>query len=127
MFCETSLFLVSFVAFVAPDLSHFYQNQYYLGHVSSEMFCEGLFAFVCFAALVALERLFPTVRPHVALQITRRRASVVALVTLVWLYSCVLAHHVNIQLVSCNAGKLAHCASVRFFPRVSPFVILQMV
>ena len=51
------------------------------------MFCEVLFVFVSFAALVALERLFPYVRLDVALQMTRRNASVVALVTLVWLFS----------------------------------------
>ena len=46
------------------------------------MFCEVLFVFVSFAALVALERLFPCVRPHVVLQVTRRGERVVALVTL---------------------------------------------
>ena len=51
------------------------------------MFCEVIFACVSFAALVALERLFPYVRLDVALQMTRRNASVVTLVTLVWLFS----------------------------------------
>ena len=90
------------------------------------MFCESLFVFVSFVALVALERLLPSVRYHVFLQITRRSASVVALVTLVWLFSCVLTHHANFQLTSCNAGILAHSASVRLFPRVGPFVGLQI-
>ena len=83
--------------------------------------------FVSFVALVALERLLPSVRYHVPLQSTRRSASVVALVTLFWLFSCMLPHHVIFQMTSLNAGKLAHCTSVRLFTRVSPFVILQMV
>ena len=97
-----------------------------LGHVNSQMACQTSLALVSFCALVALERLFPSVRYHVALQITRRGTSVVALVTLVWLFSCVVPHHVIFQLTSCNAGILAHCASVRLFPRVGPFVLLQM-
>ena len=70
---------------------------------------------------------FPTVSPHVLLQVTRRGASKVALVTLEWLFSCMLPHHVNFQITSLNAGILAHCASVRLFPRMGPFVPLQMV
>ena len=89
------------------------------------MFCKTSLVCVSFVALVALERLFSSVRPHVALQMTRSSASVVALVTLVWLFSCVLTHHVRFQIASCNAGILAHCASVRLFPRVGPFVLLQ--
>ena len=90
------------------------------------MFCELLFLFVIFVALVALERPFPSVRPHVALQVARRSGSVVALVTLERLFSCMLPHHVICQMTSCNAGKLAHCASVTLFPRVGPFVGLQI-
>ena len=67
------------------------------------MFCELVFSAVSFAALVALERLLPSVCYHVALQITRRGASVVTLVTLEWLFSCVLSHHVNFQITSSNA------------------------
>ena len=90
------------------------------------MFCETVLSCVGFAALVALERLLPSVSYHVALHINRRSASVVALVTLEWLFSCVLPHHVNFQITSLNAGKLAQCGSVRLFPRVSPFVPFQM-
>ena len=54
-------------------------------------------------------------------------ASVVALVTLVWLFSCVVPHHVNFQLTSLNAGKLTHCASVGLFTRVGSFVPPQIV
>ena len=63
------------------------------------MFCELLFVLVSFTALVALERLLPCVRLHVVLQVTRRGARVVALVTLelfLLLYadsSCELSKH----------------------------------
>ena len=87
------------------------------------MFCEISFIFVSFAASVALETPLPSVRLHVALKITRRNASIVALVTLVGLFPCVDPHHVIFQMASCNAEKLAHCASVRLFPRVGPFVV----
>ena len=90
------------------------------------MSCEISLFLVSFAAFVAPEGLFPTVRPHVLLQITRRDTSVVALVTLEWLFSCMFPHHVLLQFTSLNAGKLAHCASVRLFPRVGPFVLLQI-
>ncbi len=41
--------------------------------------------------------------------------------------SNIFPHHVNFQMTSCDAGKLAHGASVRLFPRVGPFVLLQIV
>ena len=97
-----------------------------LGHVNSEMSCEIALLSVSFAALVTLEKLFPSVRLHVVLQLKRRSASEVALVTLVWLFSRMVPHHVNFQLICGNAGKLAHCASERLFPRVGPFVVLQI-
>ena len=90
------------------------------------MFCEISLVGVSFVALAAPERLFPTVSPHVLLQVTRRGASKVALVTLEWLFSSMLPHHVNFQMLSSNAGKLAHCASVRLFPRVGSFVLHQI-
>ena len=96
-----------------------------LCHVISEMVSEIGFSCVRFAALVAPERLFPSVPDHVALQMTRRSTGKVALVTLVWLFSCMLPHHVNFQITNCNARKLAPCASVRLFSRVGSFVILQ--
>ena len=94
--------------------------------VSSGVFCEIFLVFVSFVAFVALERPLPRVRPCVLLQITRRSARIVALVTLEGLFSCVLPHHVNFPLTICNAGKLANCAPVRLFPRVGPFVFLQI-
>ena len=53
----------------------------------------------------------------------RRNAIEVALVTLVWLFSCVLSHHVLLQF---TRGKVANSASVRLFTWVSPFVMLQI-
>ena len=90
-----------------------------LFHVNSGVSCEGL------AAFVARERPLPRVHPRVALQTTRLSESIVALVALKWFFSCVVFHHVNFQMTSCNAGKLAHCAYVRPFPRVGSFVALQ--
>ena len=89
------------------------------------MSCQLALSFVSLAAMVALKQPLPSVRPHVALQITRRSASEVALAALVWLFSCVLTHHVYFQTASRYAGMLAHCASVRLFPRVGSFVLLQ--
>ena len=98
-----------------------------LGHVDSGMYRKVALSVESFVALVALERLFPTVCHHVALQVTRSSASEVALVTLVQLFSGMLPHYVNFQRTSCDAGILAPCASVRLFPRVGPFVPLQVV
>ena len=90
------------------------------------MFCKVSLSSVNFVAFVAHERPLSSVRPHMALQVIRSSANVVALVTIVWVFSCVLPHHVIFQTTSCNAGKLAHCASVRLFLRVGPFVGLQI-
>ena len=90
------------------------------------MFCEISFIFVSFAASVALETPLPSVRLHVALKITRRNASIIALVTLVRLFPCVDPHHVIFQMTFSNAGKLARCASVRLFLRMGSFVLLQI-
>ena len=99
----------------------------YLGRVNFEMFCEILPVFISFAAFVAVERPLFRVRSHVALQMPRRSTSEVALATLVWLFSCVLSYHVNFQIASFSTGILTHCASVKLFPRVGPFVLLQIV
>ena len=109
--------------FCISKLLHMLLN---LGHVNYAMLCELTLLPVRFAASIAPERLLSTVRHRVALQITGRCASVIALVTLAWLFSSVLLHHVYFQIASLNAGKLAHCASVRLFPRVGPFVLLQI-
>ena len=90
------------------------------------MSCEIAFLRECFAAFVARERPLPTVRPYVALQITRLSESIIALVTFEWFFSCVDFHHMNFQLTGLNEWRLAHCASVRLFPRVGPFVLLQI-
>ena len=94
--------------------------------MNSEVLCKIHLVFVSFGTSVALERLLPRVRPHVLLQVTRRSASIIALVALEWLFSCVIHHHVNFQLTSSNAGKLARRASVRLFSRVRPLVPLQV-
>ena len=73
----------------------FKNKQMWLGSVSCRMSCERVFLCESFAAFVALERLLPRVRPHVALQMTRLSESVVALVALEWFFSCVQPHHVN--------------------------------
>ena len=90
------------------------------------MLFEVTFLCESFAALVALKRPLPSVRPHVLLQMTINIASMVALVTLVWLFSCMLPHHVYFQSTSPDAGILAQCASVRLFSRVGPFVLHQI-
>ena len=109
---------------------HVYQlqnqiNNLNLGRVNSEMFCEPVLSVVSFAALVAPEGLFPRVRHHMPLHMTGCNAGVVALVTLVWLFSCMATHHVRFQITCCVAGKVAHFTSVRLFSRVGPFVFLQ--
>ena len=105
-------------------LSH-RETEPYLGTMNFEMFCKISLIFVSLAALVALEWSLPRMRPHVALQITRISASIVALVTLERLFSGVLCHHVNLQITNCNARILARCASVWLFFRVRPLVSLQ--
>ena len=90
------------------------------------MTCEALLMFERFVTLVALEWFFPSVLPHVLLQLARSNASIVALVAFERLLSCVLSHHVNFQLRSCNARKRACCASVWLFTRVRLLVPLQV-
>ena len=59
------------------------------------MASEALLMFERFITAIALERFFPSVLPHVALQMTRSSASVVALVTFERPFSRVHRHHVN--------------------------------
>ena len=86
---------------------------------------EAPLLFERFITLVALEWFFPSVLPHVFLQLIRSSASVVALVTFERLLSCVLPHHVNFQFPSSNARIIARCAPVRLFARVRLLVPLQ--
>ena len=90
------------------------------------MLCQAVLMLEGFVAFIALERFFACVGLHVALQNASCNASIVALVTFEWLFPCVVPHHVVFQMTSCDTGKLAHCASVGLFPRVGPFVILQI-
>ena len=71
-----------------------------LGRVNSGMLCEQVLSCVSFTAFVALESLLPRVRHYVLLQMTRLSASIVALVTLEMLFSCVLRNNVNFQHLS---------------------------
>ena len=72
------------------------------------MYCKISLVFVSFAALDALERPLSCVQFDVTLQMTRRGASEVALVTFVGLFSCVVPHHVSFHLICSNTGKLSH-------------------
>ena len=63
--------------------------------MNCEMFWEIGFPSIRFAALVALEKLLPTVPPCVAVKSICCSASVFALVTLEWFFSSELCHHVN--------------------------------
>ena len=89
------------------------------------MACEALLMLERFITLVALEWLFPSVLPHVFLQIARRSTNIVALVTFERLFSCVLPHHVNFQITRLNARKIARRAPVWLFTRVRLLVCLQ--
>ena len=88
------------------------------------MFCKIPLFLVSFAAFVALEWSFPTVRSHMASQIRRVGRSEVTLVTLVWLFCCVIRHNVLLQMIDLGAGIIAQCASVRLFSRVGPVMSL---
>ena len=90
------------------------------------MFGEANFPFKSVIALVALEWSFPSVRPHVCLQMIRSSASVVALVAFERSLSCVHPHHVNFQIKRSNARIIAQCAPVWLFTRVRLLVILQV-
>ena len=90
------------------------------------MSCEFPLRFVSFLALVALEWSLHHVRSRVGSQSARLGGSVVTLVTFERPLSCVLLHHVNFQLTSCNARILAHCASLWLFARVRLLVRLQV-
>ena len=89
------------------------------------MACEAPLLFERFITLVALEWFFPSVLPHVFLQMTRSSASVVALIAFEWLFSCVHPHHVEFQMRSLNARILTYGASLWLFTRVRLVVPLE--
>ena len=91
-----------------------------------DMLFESSLVCVSLVALIALEWSLPSVLPHVLLQITRRSASVVALVTFERPFPCVHRHHVNFQITSLNARILARCASLWLLTRVRLLVDLQV-
>ena len=92
--------------------------------MNAHMFCQCLLLCERLSALIACERLFSSVHPHVALQTIGFSEIEFASVTFVQLLPCMLPHHVVFQVTGITAGKLAHCASVRLLPRVGPFVPL---
>ena len=76
-------------------------------------------------ALVTLEWLLSSMCHHVPFHVARRHVNITTPVTLLWLFSCVLNPHVLFQVACCDAGKLANCATVKFFSRVHTFVPFQ--
>ena len=96
------------------------------GEVDSEMSCEAALLFESFVAFTALEKFYSCVCQRVALQMTRFHTAVVALITFEWPFSSMVPHHVVLEITRRNTGKLACCASVGLFPRVGPFVHLQI-
>ena len=86
------------------------------------MLQQILLPFETCIALVALERSESIVLSHMLLQITGGSTNIIALVAFVRFFSCMVPPYVFFQSRSCSAGKFACCASVRFFPRMSPWV-----
>ena len=86
------------------------------------MFCQALFTFECFAAIIALESFLLSVGYFVALQITSWNTTVRALVTFVWFFSSVCSPHVDWQITSCDAWKITLWTFVRLFSRVGHLV-----
>ena len=82
--------------------------------------------FESFIAIVALEYLLPSVNNHVPFQVIRYNAGVVALVTLVGCFSCMLSHHMYFQAFLCWTGVLTHRANVSFFSRMNPCMSCQI-
>ena len=95
-------------------------------NVNLSMLQKRLLPFESYIALVTIERSESIVLSHVTLQIARRSANIIALVAVVWFFSCMVPPHVFFQPRGCSAGKFACCASVRFSPRMNPFVHLQI-
>ena len=77
-----------------------------LCRVNSRMLWEQVLLRVSFAAFVALERLHPRVLHHVATQVTRVYASIIALVTLKRLVSSMHPHYVLFHITSVNFRML---------------------
>ena len=82
------------------------------------MSCKFPLRFVSFLALVALEWSRHHVCRHVGFQMARSSGGKGALVTFERSFSCVLPHNVDFQMTSCDARKLARCASLWLFTRV---------
>ena len=114
MLREMITLLESFAAFVASEGS--FPSVYSLVLLQIRRRSGGE------VALVTLEWLLSSMCPHVPFQVARGKASIAALVTIVWLFSSMLNPHVVFQVASCDAGKLANCANVKFFSRTGSLV-----
>ena len=112
MFCKISLIFVSISNYLIWRL------------VGCRLPCEVSFPFESSITLVTLERIFPSVCPHVSLQRRWLSASIVALVTLVRFFFSMLPR-VEFQFKRCNAWKIAYCATMLLFTRVRPFVSVK--
>ena len=65
-------------------------------------------------------------RSHMHLEIVSSVEIEVALFATVWLFLCMVSYCMNFQITSVSARILTHCAPVRLFPRVGPYVLLQI-
>ena len=92
--------------------------------MNSVMSFEDVVVFESFVAFTALERPLSCVFSHVALQMARCHATVVALVTFEWLFSSMVPHHVLFHV--CIAAEIAHSAIITLFPVDDPFVPVQV-
>ena len=114
MLLEMTLLLESFATLVASEGS--FPSVYSLVLLQLTRSSGGE------VALVTLEWLLSSMCPHVPFHVARGKASIAALVTIVWLFSSMLNPHVMFQMTSCDAGKPANCATVKFFSRMGLFV-----
>ena len=107
---------VTITANVAPDLE--LPGLFWEGHKLSDL--------AIVEKIYLLNLTFLVVLLDVTVHVVPSRTPVITEWTRKRLFSCVHPHHVIFQLICLNAGKLAHCASVRLFPRVGSFVLLQI-
>ena len=122
MFYKIHFMLVGFLALVTLEWSVFSVRPHVCLQITR--LSAGVAALV---TLVRLVRLFSRVLQHdVAFQLTGFYARILARTAPLWLFPCVFPHHVNSQIISLIARKLACCASVRLFSGVCIFVLLQV-
>ena len=95
--------------------------------MNAGMSCKIALILVRFAAFVALEWSFTTMRPYMALQGTRGGKRGVTFITLVRFFCCVIQRNMSFQIPKVGAGIFAHCASVGLFSRMGPLMCLQVM